>query len=110
MTARFGLKEKTIKKICTVFSAYPQVDKVVIYGSRAKGNYQTGSDIDLTIFGAEDLTYKILTHISSEIDDLLLPYTFDVSIFRHISDPDLINHIERVGLVFYEKQSEFIEI
>jgi len=48
---KFGLKEEIIKKINGVFEKYPAVDKVIIYGSRAKGNYKRGSDIDLTLFG-----------------------------------------------------------
>lgn len=103
MTLRFGLKEITIEKICGVFAKYPQVEKAVIYGSRAKGNYKNGSDIDLTLHGG-DLTLDILYKIMTEIDDLLLPYTIDLSIFRDLSDPDFIDHIQRVGLVFYEKR------
>lgn len=106
MTLRFGLKETTIQKICGVFAKYPQVGKAVLYGSRSKGNYKTGSDIDLTLFGGEDLTLEILYRIMGEIDDLLLPYTFDLSIFRQISDPDVIDHIRRVGVVFYERETE----
>lgn len=106
MTLRFGLKEATIQKICGVFAKYPQVEKAVLYGSRSKGNYKTGSDIDLTLFGGEDLTLEILYRIMGEIDDLLLPYTFDLSIFRQISDPDVIDHIRRVGVVFYERETE----
>ena len=106
MTLRFGLKETTIQKICGVFAKYPQVEKAVLYGSRSKGNYKTGSDIDLTLFGGEDLTLEILYRIMEEIDDLLLPYTFDLSIFRQISDPDVIDHIRRVGVVFYERETE----
>jgi predicted nucleotidyltransferase len=106
MTARFGLKDTTIQKICDVLAKYPQVEKAVLYGSRAKGNYKNGSDIDLTLFGGETLTMNILYRIMSELDDLLLPYTIDLSIFQHISDPDLIEHIERVGVLFYQKAKE----
>lgn len=106
MTLRFGLKETTIQKICGVFAKYPQVEKAVLYGSRSKGNYKTGSDIDLTLIGGEDLTLKVLYRIMDEIDDLLLPYTTDLSIFNNISDPDVIDHIQRVGVVFYQKAAE----
>lgn len=103
---KFGLKESTIGQIQSVFASYPQVDKAILYGSRAKGNYKTGSDIDLTLIGGEDLTLKVLYRIMDEIDDLLLPYTFDLSIFQHISDQDVIEHIQRVGVVFYQKAAE----
>lgn len=106
MTTRFGLNESVIQKICGVLAHYPQVNKAILYGSRAKGNHKTGSDIDLTLIGGEDLTLEILYRIMNEIDDLLLPYTFDLSIFQHISDQDVIEHIQRVGVVFYQKAAE----
>ena len=103
MTLRFGLKEATIEKIGAVLARYPQVEKAVPYGSRAKGNYKNGSDIDLTLCGGADLTLHVQYRISDELDDLLLPYTIDLSIFGHIGDPDLIEHIQRLGMTFYEK-------
>ena len=103
MTPRFGLKESVIQQICAVFAKYPQVAKGVLYGSRAKGNYKTGSDIDLTLLGGEELTLRVLYKIMNELDDLLLPYMFDLSIFHDISDPDVVEHIQRVGVTFYEK-------
>jgi len=103
---RFGLKEATINKIISVFSQYPQIHKVLLYGSRAKGNYRNGSDIDLTLIG--DVSYSQLSSIEDKIDDLLLPYSFDISIFSDIDNPDLINSINRIGVIFYEKDSVMI--
>ncbi len=102
----FGLKETTIAQIQSVLVRYPQVEEAILYGSRAKGNYKNGSDIDLTLLGSEDLTLQVLYRIMDEIDELLLPYTFDLSIFQQISDPDVIDHIRRVGIVFYERETE----
>ena len=51
------------------------------------------------------MTRAVLYRIMEEIDNLLLPYTFDLSIFRHISDPDVVEHIQRVGMVFYERKA-----
>ncbi len=100
---RFGLKEATIQKICAVLARYPQVKQAILYGSRAKGNYKNGSDIDLTLRGGADLTLRVLYKIMDELDDLLLPYTIDLSIYANISDPDVREHIQRVGVTFYEK-------
>jgi len=100
---KFGLTESTIEKICGVFAGYPQVEKAVLYGSRAKGNYKNGSDIDLTLHGGADLTRNVLYRIMDDLDDLLLPYTIDLSIFDVISDADVIEHIQRVGVTFYKK-------
>ena len=105
ITNRFGLKEATIEKIITVFSQYPNIQKVLLYGSRAKENYRNGSDIDLTLIG-ENISYGQLSKIDIQIDDLLLPYCFDISIFKDIENLDLIDHINRVGLIFYEKSSD----
>ena len=99
----FGLEENDIQSICAVFSRDPRIEKAVLYGSRAKGNYKTGSDIDLTLLGGEALTLEALYRVMDDIDDLLLPYTFDLSIFRQINDPELVSHIQRVGITFYEK-------
>lgn len=102
---RFGLSLQTIEKITAVFAQYPQVDSAVLYGSRAKGNYKTGSDIDLTLHGGSDLTLSIVYRILDDLDDLLLPYTIDLSIFRDIADPNVTEHIARVGAPFYEKDT-----
>jgi len=101
---KFGLPETTIEKIRATLARHPEVEKALLYGSRAKGNYKNGSDIDLTLVGGPDLTMKVLYRIMDEIDDLLLPYTFDLSIFNHISDPDVVDHIRRVGVALYERK------
>ncbi len=103
MSRRFGLDEGDIGKINDVLRRYPQVGKAILYGSRAKGNYRIGSDIDLALAGHDDLDLSVLVKIMEEIDDLLLPYTFDLSILHRIKDPDVLDHIRRVGIVFYEK-------
>jgi predicted nucleotidyltransferase len=97
---KFGLNNHVIDLIQKVFSNYSQVEKVIIYGSRAKGSYKNGSDIDLTLIG-NNIDLNILNQISLDLDDLLLPYTFDLSIYRFIDNPDMISHIQRVGKQFY---------
>jgi len=107
---KFGLKENTIQKICTVLTQYPQVEQAILYGSRAKGNYKNGSDIDLTLYGSADLTLNVLYKIIDDLDDLLLPYTIDLSIFNDIGDTDVINHVQRAGVKFYEKGRAITEV
>ena len=99
---KYGLKDETIANIQAIFSTFPEVEKAILYGSRAKGNFKPASDIDITLEG-EKLNLQILNQIEWKLDDLLLPYTFDLSIFRHINNVDLIEHIERVGVVLYAK-------
>ena len=98
----FGLNQETIDKINSVFQKHPEIEKVIIYGSRAKGNYRAGSDIDFTLMG-NDLEYNIAGRVNSEIDDLNTPYLFDISIFGKLDSSSLKEHISRVGKVFYKK-------
>lgn len=97
---QYGLSSDTIQRISGVFSTFPAVEKAVLYGSRAKGNYKTGSDIDLTLYG-EQLTPELLGDISEALDNLLLPYTIDLSLFDELEHAKLREHIERVGVSFY---------
>ncbi len=99
----YGLSAATIARIQGVLARFGEVEKALLYGSRAKGNYRAGSDIDLTLYGPA-LNFDLLGAIASELDDLLLPYTIDLSIFEQLGNPDLREHIERVGVVFYERQ------
>ena len=97
-----GLSAATVVEIQEVLARFPEVEKAVLYGSRAKGNFKQGSDVDLTLLGPS-LTLKILGKIQDELEDGLLPYRFVISILGQIPQADLIDHIRQVGVVFYEK-------
>lgn len=101
---RFGLNEKVIFQINSVFEKHPEVEEVWLYGSRAKGNFREGSDIDLTLKGIR-LNDQIEKQIYRELDELNTPYLFDVSIYENLITPDLIDHINRIGKIFYSKIS-----
>ena len=96
----YGLKPEVIANINRVLAAHPGVEQALLYGSRAKGNYRLGSDIDLCLVG-DTLTLTQLLKIENEIDDLLLPYKIDLSLFHTLDNPELIEHIQRVGVAFY---------
>jgi predicted nucleotidyltransferase len=99
---KFGLDQNTINKINSIFSYFANIESVKIYGSRAKGNFKEGSDIDLTFWG-ESLNLEVMNEISLKIEDLNLPYTFDLSIYNQIDNLELKDHINRVGQLFYQK-------
>ncbi|MBZ0200636.1 MAG: nucleotidyltransferase domain-containing protein [Ignavibacteriaceae bacterium] len=101
----FGLSEETINKINTVFNEYSSVEKVIIYGSRVKGTNKNGSDIDLTLYGT-NLSLHVQQKIEIELDDLMLPYKIDLSIYTKIKNYDLKEHIDRIGKIFYQKKAE----
>lgn len=104
----YGLKDIELTKLNEVFAANERIERVVLYGSRAKGNYKPFSDVDITLEGAE-LTHTDLNRISLAIDDLLLPYQFDISIFHTLKNEALIDHIRRMGITIYEKKSDWKE-
>ena len=101
---KHGLTETTVERICSVFARFPEIEKAVLYGSRAKGNFKTGSDIDLTLYG-KALTSDLRSAIASALDDLLLPYTIDLSVFDELNNAKLREHIERVGVLFYAQSN-----
>lgn len=103
MKAAHGLTEQTVEKICAVLASFPEVEKAVVYGSRAKGHFKPGSDIDLTLFG-DGLTDAVMSRIYWTLDDLLLPYKIDLSLFSALKETALIDHIRGVGIALYTRQ------
>lgn len=104
-TLIYGLKPGVIDRMNAVFTGFPEVAQVILYGSRAKGNFKRGSDIDLCLVG-DVLSLPTLLKIDTELDDLLLPYKIDLSIRKQIDSPELLLHIERVGTCFYRRTKE----
>ena len=101
----FGLSQMTIDSINAIFANYQNILKVVLYGSRAKGNYKEDSDIDLALFG-NNLNLKILHEIDLKIDDLMLPYKIDLCIYDSLENRDLKEHINRVGKVLLRQAND----
>jgi predicted nucleotidyltransferase len=99
-----GLSDETVERIRGVLAGHPRVEKALLYGSRAKGTHRPGSDIDLTLQGGA-LEHRDLAEIAAELDDLMMPYRIDLSLFADLSHPDLLDHIRRVGIVLYARDS-----
>lgn len=100
----FGLSSSNIDKINSVFKQYSEINEVIIFGSRAKGNYRNNSDIDLAIKG-NNVNLSILQQIEIKLDELYIPNSIDLIVFEKIENSELINHINRVGKQFYKKQT-----
>jgi predicted nucleotidyltransferase len=88
-----------------VLAAHPAVEQAILYGSRALGRHRPASDIDLTLLGP-DLSSTVLARIDAELDDLLLPWLIDLSCHACLRHPALLAHIERDGLVLYERAAQ----
>ena len=99
MNNKFGLSERTIKELLEYFKTKSEIEKVVVYGSRAKGTYKNGSDIDFAIWSDEDNISKIAT----ELDELPLPYMFDVTDYKILTHENLKKSIDIDGIIFYKR-------
>lgn len=96
----YGLTDDELKKLRTLFARQKEIEQVVLYGSRAKGNYKPFSDVDITLVGL-DLTRRHLNQLVADIDESSLPYQFDISIFHAITNAELVEHIKRKGVLLY---------
>lgn len=103
---KFGLSDKVINEIQGVFKKHNEVKKVLIFGSRAKGNFRPGSDIDLAVCG-NNIDYNLLLKIGCEIDNLELLYGVDLIDYQAKKNTPIGEHIDRVGRVFYEKKTNY---
>jgi len=101
-TTSYGLPIAAVARIRATLAAFPAIEKATLYGSRALGRHRPGSDIDLTLSGV-DLDPRTLARLDAALDDLLLPWRFDLSLQASLQSPELIDHIERVGVVFYQR-------
>jgi predicted nucleotidyltransferase len=100
----FGLKDGDIKTIRDILAKHSEVEKAFVFGSRAKGNYKNGSDVDIALKG-EKITFKTISDINYELnEETLMPYGFDILNYHTIQNPDLVEHIDRMGVCFYEKK------
>lgn len=104
---KFGLTERDMKTILSVFQSFPAVKTVYLFGSRAKGNYRLGSDVDLAIMnkGVDSTT---LSRLIGEFEESNLPYNIDLVDFTKLAKQEFIDHINRVGIPFF-KQGEMVE-
>ncbi len=103
MSQEFGLSEQDLKQIIEAAAALPEIRQLILFGSRAKGKFKPGSDVDLVI-KCEEHGYEMALALSEELNENLpLPYFFDVLNFQDIDNTELLGHIERVGVTLFER-------
>lgn len=98
----YGLNQTELDAIVQAIAQMDNITEAILFGSRAKGTYRNGSDIDLALKGNK-LGLQELTTLYAALDELPLLYKFDLVIFDRITKPALVEHIERVGVVIYRK-------
>ena len=99
MNNEFGLPERTMNELIEYFKSREDIEKVVIYGSRAKGNYRNGSDIDFAVWSDKEPPLSI----ALELDELPTPYMFDVTNYKTLTNDKLKNSIDNDGKLFYQR-------
>ncbi|MCX6291442.1 MAG: nucleotidyltransferase domain-containing protein [Bacteroidetes bacterium] len=98
------MRKKDIELIVEAIEKIPCIEEVLLFGSRAKGSFKKGSDIDLALKGVE-VDDQVASRIKGILEDEIhLPYQFDVVNYHSISNPDFKDHIDRVGLIFFQKK------
>ncbi len=101
------LPVKTIAQLVSIFSKYSELERVVVFGSRALGNAKPGSDVDCA-FSGSDLTPQIVSRIQGYLEEeTLLPYFFDCVHLESTQNKELLAHITDYGKVLYEKTGRF---
>lgn len=99
-----GISEKQQNIVINILKQYPAVSEVAVYGSRAKGNYTDRSDLDLVIKNELEDRH-IIGRIIMDINDSDFPYLVDLQSYASIQNKELLDHIERVGKIFYMKEN-----
>lgn len=96
-----GLSAEEQRCVCDMLRRFPFVQTAVLFGSRAKGTFRVGSDVDLAVKGCSEPEVIQLSAALNE--ETVLPYFFDVVAYEAIQSSDLLDHIDRVGITIYEK-------
>ena len=99
-----GLEQKDIDEILNIAAQFSEIEKVIVFGSRAKGSHTKGSDIDLAISG-ENITPATLVKLSERLNsESMLPYFFDILHYENINNDELKDHIDRIGKILFKKK------
>lgn len=99
----FGLSDDIVAQLRAVFDAQPHIDRVDIFGSRARGDYKPSSDIDLAVYGTADFTFRDYTGLMAKLDNLPIVFKMDVVDMGTLDKKDLRDCIARDGKIFWEK-------
>ncbi|KJS81346.1 MAG: DNA polymerase III subunit beta [Peptococcaceae bacterium BICA1-8] len=101
---KFGLSKLDLDYIVMAIRKFPEIEKAVIFGSRAKGSNKPGSDVDIAIYG-DNITFNTVSALHAMLEENgPLPYLFDVVDYTHLSHKELKEHINRVGEVIYSDE------
>jgi len=100
---KYGIPESDLDALLSELKKNSEINEIILFGSRAKGTFRNGSDIDIALKGRNLKLNDILDAISV-VDKLLLPYKLDLIIYTRVNEPALIEHINRVGIILFKRR------
>lgn len=103
MEMAIDLDQQNLQRLLTIFKRYPELEQIKLYGSRAKGTATERSDIDLAAYGKR-LDRFIIAQILFDLDDSDIPYAVDLQNYHDIQNQQLVNHIDRIGILIYSTE------
>ena len=101
----FGLTPEQTQLLQTCIAKHLPRGSVIVYGSRARGNFTPRSDIDLVVKHSQTSDYSVLSRIKDEVDESNFPYICEIQYYENIKNRMMISNIERVGKIFYQKET-----
>jgi uncharacterized protein len=96
MTKIPGIEALYANRILSLFQLLPPGTEVILFGSRAKGNFREGSDIDIAI-KSKNLSQADIEVLRNQYENLFLPWKLDLVLYSSIEEPALREHIDRIG-------------
>ena len=102
MNDRFGLSERSYNELIDILTSVPEIEEARIFGSRARGDHSSASDVDLLLAG-KLLTSHTLAVINDKLYESHIPYFFDTLLAEKVTNPKLLANIHRDGKVIYRK-------
>jgi len=100
--------EKLLAQIKKCADNYPNIYKIVLFGSRARGDYRVNSDIDLAIFSKGSNSLE-MAKFTNDIEDLDTLFKFDIVFITPVTDPRLLDNVKKEGVVIMELLSNKVE-
>lgn len=105
ISLNFGISQSDMEYIVSTIKDFDEIEQAILFGSRAKGNFKTGSDIDIAIVG-DQVTFTTVACLHSRLEDEgPLPYFIDIVDYQHTTHQELKDHIDRVGVVIFDRKS-----
>ncbi|MEI8301548.1 MAG: HI0074 family nucleotidyltransferase substrate-binding subunit [Chlamydiota bacterium] len=98
-SSSYGLDLSVLLQLLQQLTKYIGIEEIILFGSRAMGNFKSTSDIDLCLKGT--LTEDHLGEIKTLLEEGKVPYKVDVILYDSIKDPAILEHIKCFGKKIY---------